>query len=432
MPATVGTIIFLIITLALGFNNGSFVGDPIPIIFFTIAFILFLFAFLKPDLFDQKHDTTAIPFLALTCALLFPFFIPGWWASDKNLMILIRLISTCCALGIIVLSFSKNLSMKLLWSVYAILIGTAVLLRLLTLHASPFPPIDVFIILKEAPLKLLSGINPYNTLYTAVFPKIVPDYFAYWPAAFLLQIPFVLVFNDPRVLLILADIFASLLLLTIGRGTKLARLLSLIYLYRPLSLFIIEASWLTPLNFSLIALCVFLLLGKRKLAAGMILGIGIGVQFFLAALLIPFIRYVNHYKAFFIAAFGVAALLTSSFILLSPDRFFLQTISVYFQNPPHPSILPHTSLSLNTLFFTLTGKDFPAIFMPIIVLATLVLLFTKQAKTLSGKVAWVALVNFAVYLFGKQAFVNYYYFIASLLLLSFTLRIGETGQEENK
>jgi len=429
MPATATAIVFLLLTIPLGFNNGTFAGDPVPIIFFLIAFVLFLMALLKPDLFDQKHETVSIPLLALTCAMLFPFFIPGWWASDKNLITLVRIISAGSTLGIVVLSFSKNLSTKIRWSIYAILVGTAVLLRLFTLQASPFPPIDVFIILKEAPFKLLSGINPYNTLYTAVFPKIVPDYFAYWPAAFLLQIPFVTLFGDPRVLHILADMIAALLLIAIGRSTKTAMLLSLIYLYRPLSLFIIEGSWLTPLNFCLVTASVYLLLRKRYVFAGITLGVGIGVQFFLATLILPFLKYSYRFKLFLAGALGTTALLILPFFLLSPQKFFSQTLWVYFQNPPHPSILPHTSLSLNTLFFTLTGHDLPAILTVLIALAIIILLLTKQVKTLSGKVAGVALVNFAVYLFGRQAFVNYYYFIASLLLLSLTLRMGETGQE---
>ena len=66
----------------------------------------------------------------------------------------------------------------------------AFFLRMLMLIGSPSPGIDVFIILKEAPLKLLQGINPYRTLYTAVFPGVVPDYYGYWPASFFFTLPF--------------------------------------------------------------------------------------------------------------------------------------------------------------------------------------------------------------------------------------------------
>ena len=291
------------------------------------------------------------------------------------------------------------------------------------LIGSPHPAIDVFIILREAPLKLLAGINPYNTFYTYVFPTIIPDYYAYWPASFILELPFILIFNDPRILLILADLASALLLFIMGGKNRTSLLLSLIYLFMPLSLGIIEASWLTPLDFLLICLIAFSVYKlKNSLLAGLLLGILTSVQFFFAALFIYLIRVLNWNKKFVFSFILTVSVFTLPYLFLDPASFWKETVEVYFRNPPHPSLLIHTSLNLNTLFFNFTRFDLPS-FLVYGLLAAIFLLTLLKKESANNFILRFTLFLFSVFVLGRQGFVNYFYLVSSLIILQLAVSL---------
>lgn len=284
--------------------------------------------------------------------------------------------------------------------------------------ASPNPAIDVYTILRQAPDKLLQGINPYDTDYLTVFPDVPGDYYAYWPASIILMLPVVATLGDPRILLILADIAAAFLIYLIGGKNKPSATLALIYLFRPLSLYVIEASWLTPVNFFIICLIIYSLMKKYSpLITGILLGILTSVQFFFIILFFFVGKYLNWHKKFIFGFITTVLVFVLPFFILNPEKFFRQTIWVYFQNPPHRSILIHNSLSLNTLFFSLTGQDLPSILPFLIAFFLFIVIVIKQKKDLSQVAANITLFFYTAFIFGRQAFVNYYYLIGSLLIL---------------
>lgn len=396
---------------------GSFTGRLAPIIGLTGGFILlFISKFLKSE--EKIKPDYIAPLILIFSYLLLVFYHDGMWAKTQTPIMLIDRLIGLFFIPIIIFSFLKIKNFNVSLIIYLAYIVLALILRVIMLKATPFPFIDVFIILKEAPMKFLSGINPYNTLYTHVFPGITPDYYAYWPVSFLLQIPFVLLFKDPRILLIIADIASSILIYLIAGKGKTGQFLSLAYLFRPHSLFIIESSWLTPLNFFFICLLVFFLQKKAaKTTLGIALGVLTGIQFFHAIIIFSLFKWLHYSKIFLISSLLTILLIAAPFFITAPSNFFSRTIWVYFRNPPHPSILIHTSLSLNTLLFYFTGKDIPALIYALISGGIFIFYLLRLKRSLSSLIETITMTFFAIFLFGRQAFVNYYYFIGSMLVL---------------
>lgn len=313
---------------------------------------------------------------------------------------------------------------------FIFLILLALIIRLLMITASPNPVIDVFTILKEAPVKVLSFINPYNTVYTTVYAGQVLDYFPYWPVSFLLQIPFVMIFNDPRVLLIMADILSAVLLYLIGKKTRYAETLSLIYLFRPNSNFIIEQSWLTPLTFFFVILSFYFLMLKKDWLGGLISGLLIGIQPIFAVLVPFYCLMVKNIRKFLLAAITTVSIFITPFMLWDSTNFFDKTIAVYFKDPKLvPTIPVYMSLNLNTFIHFVAGRDIPAV-LSIVILSILLLfilktLYSLRLKLTSNKEKYyqpvvflgAALFFLSFYFLFRQAFINYYFLISDFIIL---------------
>lgn len=428
MSAIVLIFSFVLLSFAISLNNGSFNGNLAQIILIFISYILLFVPFLQ----TKKSSTDPLPYgeSALFAILILFALIPGgWWLNNKNFISLIQICASILLIPLIFLIFNRKFTPKNGFIILIFFLFYAFILRMFMILGSPAPGIDVFIILREAPLKLLQGINPYNTLYTHVFPGITPDYFAYWPASFLLELPFVTLFNDPRVIMIFADLGAAVLLFLLGGTNRFSLIISLLYLFRPLSLSIIEASWLTPLNFFIITLIAFVVYRKKNpFLAGLLLGLLTSIQFFFTLLFFYLGKFFKWNPKFIFSFLITTLLFVFPFFITNPIRFISQTIAVYFRNPPHPSILIHTSLSLNSLYFFYTQTDLPQLL--IWGLSFLVFLTTLIKKGFQNlPFLGFCLTLFSVFVFGRQAFINYFYFIASLLLLNLVILENENNKK---
>ena len=419
MSAILPLLSFLLITISISLNNGSFLGNLSPVILLAISQILLAVYLFSPP----RKNPASIIWLEASVIAVLAFFalIPGgWWINDKNSITLIQTLSSLLLLPVFFIIAGKKTLIKNVLAVFAFFLLYAFILRLIMLLGSPYPAIDVFIILKEAPQKILQAVNPYQTLYTYVFPGINPDYYAYWPASFILELPAVLIFNDPRYLLMFADLSAGVLLFILGGKNASSLLISILYFFRPMSLSITEASWLTPLNFFLITAIYYVLKKSRNyFLAGTLMGLLVAVQFFFFLLFIYLAKSLYLNKKFILSFFITVALFVLPFFLRNPDNFINQTVGVYFRNPPHPSILIHTSLSLNTLFYVFTTHDLP-LFLIFSVYLIIFLITLRKTHTLTDSLLYFTLMLLTVFVFGRQAFINYYYLIASLLLLYLT------------
>jgi len=317
MSAILPLLSFLLITISISLNNGSFLGNLSPVILLAISQILLAVYLFSPP---RKNPASIIWLEASVIAVLVFFaLIPGgWWINDKNSITLIQTLSSLLLLPVFFIIAGKKTLIKNVLAVFAFFLLYAFILRLIMLLGSPYPAIDVFIILKEAPQKILQAVNPYQTLYTYVFPGINPDYYAYWPASFILELPAVLIFNDPRYLLMFADLSAGVLLFILGGKNASSLLISILYFFRPMSLSITEASWLTPLNFFLITAIYYVLKKSRNyFLAGTLMGLLVAVQFFFFLLFIYLAKSLYLNKKFILSFFITVALFVLPFFLLN-------------------------------------------------------------------------------------------------------------------
>lgn len=307
------------------------------------------------------------------------------------------------------------------------LLASAGVLRLVMLFASPSPLIDVFTMLKEAPLQLLAGQNPYTATFSPVYPGVSPNYFTYWPMAFISQLPFVLLTGDPRVLLCIADLFSAYLLYQMGKRSHIGELLALCYLFRPNALFIIEQSWLASLEVLLLFGAVYLLSKKKQaVSMGILLGCLTAIKPIYAATLLLFLPAIDEWKRTILAYGAGVALLVLPFFLWDPGAFLTDTITFFTRDPAVMTSVPsHNSLSINTLFFLLTSRDIPSWAVGVLFAAVVLLLVwtLEQRRRTAGvhaiyePLAASILALSTFYLVNSFSFINYYYSISGFLLL---------------
>ena len=162
--------------------------------------------------------------------------------------------------------------------------------------------------------------------------------------------------------------------------------------------------------------------------AGFFLGLLTSVQFFFGIMIFHLLKYFNWNKKLILSFIITTAIFVVPFFIIDPVRFWNQTVEVYFRNPPHPSILIHTSLSLNTLYFVFTGFDLPSLLLNAFILLFLILSIFKKTTPYRPLESFT-LFLFSAFVFGRQAFINYYYLIASLILLDLAVNMS---QENNK
>lgn len=414
---TIFPLFFLIISTTFQYGYFSLPGLTAVLISFVFLMLLFFRNKFTANILQKQSET--LPLIFIIIYTLFIFFSGGIYQERTTASFALLLIPL--ALFPLVLTFAVKLpdTVSLLKNRFKILLFFALFLRFLIIMASPSPRIDTFVILKEAPQAFLSGRNPYETVYSKIYQNVEPNYYSYWPASFLLEVPFVTFFSDPRILFIIADIGAALLLYHLGKRTKEAQLYSLIYLFRPNSNFIIEQSWLTPLAFFLVALSLLLSIKKRYSFSGIIWGLLVGLKpdYLLA---VPFLWFLTHgnRKAILLFLFTVGVVVLP-FLFTRPNEFINQTILLYLLPGEKIPIPIHLSLNLNTLFYHIFGRDLPFL-LPGAVFAiffTGVLYHLKLNNTGKTVILGMTVTFFCFYLLFRQAFINYYYFVTGLLIL---------------
>ncbi|MBI4990590.1 hypothetical protein HZB96_00680, partial [Candidatus Gottesmanbacteria bacterium] len=205
---TLSVLLLFLSIIITTFNRGFFSFPALVMVLSILAILVKLF--LKSP---KQAFRIPLPFLQLLFVVvysLFMFFSGGIYQGDNlasYLLYFLPLVSFPLVLTYIL--DLRNFSSRVLKYRFYFLLLLALTVRILIIIASPRPVIDVFTILKESPFVFLSGQNPYDTVYSPVYPGVATDYYPYWPASFILQIPFVYIFGDPRILLGFADILVA-------------------------------------------------------------------------------------------------------------------------------------------------------------------------------------------------------------------------------
>ena len=420
--------IYLLIIFGYIFSRGFYFTPGLAILFLA-AVLLFVYqikAFYKNVNVDIKN------FLGWVLILLISLTMALYGGLDQTASYWYIHLSRTILIGGMILAFLYVFDF-LKWSFiykfrFLALLLIAVALRFLMIFSSPSPYIDVYYIQKIAPKALLSGINPYSIMYPKLYPE-TPDVFSYEPAVILLNMPAVLVTGDPRYTLVFAEIGTALLLFLMlkksrflkGRKSEIAEILPLIFLYNPRSLFILEQAWVDPLIIFLITLFTFLLFFlHRKLLSLVIFGVALATKQY-SIFLIPFLMKGGYLKIRnLIVPLGVFLGFTLPFFIWN-SADFLHDVVFY-----NLLVLPrHDSLSLNSLLWFYTGFDIPTAIIIVVGSLLLLVLLKFQKKSPSAVFLATATFSLSIFLIYKLAFIHYFYFAGSLLLLSIVLLVSE-------
>lgn len=299
-----------------------------------------------------------------------------------------------------------------------------IFLSLLTIFGSPKPVVDSFVILKEAPQKLLQGQNPYNSMYSRVYRNIDPDYFNYLPLSIIYFLPFVAILNDPRYGLLLAMIGTYTLLNRLQKkNTPQKYLYSSLFLFAPRSFYMIEHAYLDTLIFFLFVLAFYLQEKKKYNYFAVMLSAFFLLKQNIAILLPLFIKKIFQKKETIIL-FSAPFLSVLLFFLWNPQSFIRNIVTV---NQPNGLIMKgapfQMSITIPNIVFQLFNIPLASMQLVFMVCALLALIvtfciFLDKKLTPNRK---IILILFFGYFFSYHAFFNSYYLVLLFLIFDFVL-----------
>lgn len=303
-------------------------------------------------------------------------------------------------------------------------------LRVGIVLASPSPHIDVFTQFQESSAHLLHGLNPFQTPVSeppgsANFGYHVTGY-AYPPANLYGQTVFYFLFGDIRYAHIAFELLAvGSLYAIVPRVQRAAgQLLGLLFLFHPRGFFVIEQAWNEPLLVGCAG--VFLWLAVKRPESRWVavtLGLFLSLKQYLVFFAALFFLRPGRWRLLPLAS--VVVLLTwIPFLIWDASSVWENGLLFQFRTPFRPD-----GLTVSSVFYQWFGWA-PTKWVAISV-GTIMTVATHRwlgGRTLSGYVYASVLTTLAVFLWGSQAFGNYYYFLGAMLLFLIALRLREEGE----
>lgn len=286
--------------------------------------------------------------------------------------------------------------------------------------------LDVFDIVVRGGRELAHGVNPYGNRSLLTDQEIAGHWvkmhfaFPYGPALLLLTLPFALLGDTrPACALAALGIAASILALARraagGPGLTVAAALCLTF---PLAAKMVDYTWV---DIELMApLLGFLALrGRNRPLAVALLGLGLAIKpATVLPLLLPLLVWSPRARREMLGAVGVAAVLVLPFVVITGPQGFYDAVAGFFVRLP-----PRTgSLTVDSLLLTAGHPALPLWTGVCVVAAAAVWLVPRRPRDLSDTLAAGAALTTVSFLVAKQAFFNYYFDPALLLLVSLLVR----------
>jgi hypothetical protein len=303
-------------------------------------------------------------------------------------------------------------------------IALSCIIHFLVPFASPDPIIDVWVYAMKGADLLLSGINPYSAYYPDLYngKYELTNGFCYWPTAtfsFTLSRFF---FGDVRWILVIANFLslAGLRLLAWEKHGQSSWLIVLLWATFPVSLFILEQSWVDGLIIPLIIFHIYQLKkGGIKRAAVLLGFMCMTKQYMIFYCILTFfyiLKVLGFKKAiiYSVVTIVTALAIASPFLIWDTDLFLQKSVFDLLKLGHREDALSWVSYFSHFYDFYIPGGFTGSLY----VIVTLFFSWmTYREGTIKGLLLGLISVYLFVFLFGKQAFCNYYYLIALYLLL---------------
>lgn len=287
--------------------------------------------------------------------------------------------------------------------------------------AAPAPEIDVFPMFQESAAYLLDGLNPYTTPVTDPYGG-TRDYgyavlgYAYPPLNLYLHTIAYALTHDVRYASLAAEAVAVFALLRLGAATKRGAWAALLFLAFPRGPFVLEQAWTEPFiagGYALTTLLAVRRPGSRQLA--MVYGLMLGLKQYLVYFVLHGLMLERRPGRIALAALAVVVP-TVPFLVVDAKSFLDYAVLFQLNTPFRPD-----GLTLPAGLYALTGITIgKGLAAGVGLVVALVTGWVLRGRGVFGWVLATTLTTFALFLFGSQAFANYYYLVAAMLLVSTT------------
>lgn len=399
--------------------------------YLLVAFVLLSFVLLKKK-FTSLDDTLKIwaqraIFFVTTYHLYKQVRIPKILYHQNDLSWMGLRLSLVATLLVSLILLIDSYRLKIAQNKLILLLKAALALlfinKLLTLITSPTPHIDVFTSNTDAAQFLLQGLNPYKQTYKDIYSGLY-DYapgLVYWPGSLLWQSLSYFLVKDVRGIFIMSDLVSLFFILKIlkqwGHDRFWSLSLSLLWFSFPIHNFVLEQGWVDPLLVSTVLAAFYFFKRQNMMLLGLALGMnasikqyGIYCSFFMGLSLLNQKRFKDFLKLF-LSAFMTFLLIMGPFLVSGFEEFRHMTVTV-----PLSQAFRWDSLNICALLFNeFKIMPGPKLFIlgPILGMIFGLGFFIKNRHLPEVGVCGGLFFLYALtFLFGKQAFCNYYYFLA--------------------
>lgn len=419
-------LLYFLISISYFFSKGFFSIQGGMLL--LVVYVIFLSLYLKNYIQNNTLYQIGLKFNLIFFIILTFFLYGGLYQVDKNI-ILISLILIIFSIIIYFINLFCVIRGKTNWHLYLFMI--AIILRILMVVSSPSPYIDVFDKLTTSSKMILRGVSPYSIVYKEMYKGIVPDAFVHFPGIFVFLTPAYYIFGDIRFAYIFFDILVVLLMLRMSdrKNAEFCKVISMLYLFNPISLFVLEQSWLEPLMLGLVFLTGYLYIKNSKLIS---LSLGLlmctKIILFPIGLLAFLLNKVN--KKYVLLSFLVILVFLLPFLIFDIQNFLYDIFYTFFDKSRNSAPL-NLALTFWNLIKALLGIDLykyselKKILFVISIFMFVFPFFSLNFKKISLSYFYylMAFSYFGFYFFSFQAFANYYFFISNLLLFSLYFKI---------
>ncbi len=414
-----------------GFLNSSSLFFSLPILyFFFLGGYIFTWGFFGLG--------GALALFIIWLVYLYKFFSNrNFFISSDHLRIVLLLSSFFCIL-LYGVPYQVNIAYALLCQIlfvvlfigllfpvssrsYLLLLIGLASVFILTILSSPNPKIDTFDTLKLGGQELIQGKNPYASSYTKLYADKEPNYYAYPPATLLLTLPSVLFLRDPRYMLVFF-LFGTAFFIGKISNPDYRWQLPLLFLFNPMTAFIVEESYIEPMIIFLLTLSLYLLRTRKYAVSAIIIGLLLAAKQY-SILFIPFIFRLSVLKnrlRLLIGSTIVAVVIISPFFLWNTKEFISDVLLFQAVYPAR-----YDGLTFFSLLYRIFHIPYASLVSLFIIGIIFFMLIRKKTTSFSALVSCLFFFFFTFFYFNKWAFVNYYYFISSLLILVMAFKTSE-------
>lgn len=309
------------------------------------------------------------------------------------------------------------------------LVASHFLVGLWVIQHSPVPPIDVDLFHRHAVAALRSGHNPYAITFPDIYgnaayygPGLSADGrlqfgYPYFPLTLLAVAPGVIFGGDPRYAQLVAMELAAVLM-AFSRVRGFGPLAAALYLTTPRTFFVLEQSWTEPFLVFGVAAVTFAACRDRRWVPWLFGGFLALKQYTVialpaAALLSGWPLQPRTLTAFLLKGATVAAAITLPFFLWNPGAFWSSVVTLQIYQP-----FRLDALSVPAWLVSLGRPPLSAALSFVAAALVMGLALWRQPRTPAGFALALATTFLAFFLFNKQAFCNYYFFVLGTLCVT--------------